>query len=125
MTFDLISGLHMQIQTWHPPLRLCTHAPPPGFKSQQEKGERWRPPPGFKGEGQKAAPPPGFKGEELGQGDSTTLPAGSKRQVTESELEEPPAKAVKTGKYKKSYFMSRELRKGSSRHSSNYYVREI
>ena len=24
MTFDLISGLHMQIQTWHPP--LCTHA---------------------------------------------------------------------------------------------------
>ena len=23
MTFDLISGLHMQIQTWHPPLRLC------------------------------------------------------------------------------------------------------
>ena len=23
---DLISGLHMQIQTWHPPLRLCTHA---------------------------------------------------------------------------------------------------
>ena len=26
MTFDLISGLHMQIQTWHPPLRLCTHA---------------------------------------------------------------------------------------------------
>ena len=26
MTFDLISGLHMQIQTWHPPLRLCLHA---------------------------------------------------------------------------------------------------
>ena len=26
MTFDLISGLHMQIQTWHPPLRLCIHA---------------------------------------------------------------------------------------------------
>ena len=26
MTFDLIFGLHMQIQTWHPPLRLCTHA---------------------------------------------------------------------------------------------------
>ena len=26
MTFDLISGLHMQIQTWHPPLRLCKHA---------------------------------------------------------------------------------------------------
>ena len=26
MTFDLISGLPMQIQTWHPPLRLCTHA---------------------------------------------------------------------------------------------------
>ena len=26
MTFDLISGLHMQIQTWHPPLRHCTHA---------------------------------------------------------------------------------------------------
>ena len=26
MTFDLISGLHMQIQTWHPPLWLCTHA---------------------------------------------------------------------------------------------------
>ena len=25
MTFDLISGLHMQIQTWHPPLWLCTH----------------------------------------------------------------------------------------------------
>ena len=25
MTFDLISGLYMQIQTWHPPLRLCTH----------------------------------------------------------------------------------------------------
>ena len=25
MTFDLISGLHMQIQTWHPPLRLCIH----------------------------------------------------------------------------------------------------
>ena len=24
--FDLISGLHMQIQTWHPPLRLCIHA---------------------------------------------------------------------------------------------------
>ena len=22
----LISGLHMQIQTWHPPLWLCTHA---------------------------------------------------------------------------------------------------
>ena len=26
MTFDLISGLHMQIQAWHPPLWLCTHA---------------------------------------------------------------------------------------------------
>ena len=26
MTFDLISGLHMQILTWHPPLWLCTHA---------------------------------------------------------------------------------------------------
>ena len=26
MTFDLISGLHMQIQTWNPPLRLCIHA---------------------------------------------------------------------------------------------------
>ena len=26
MTFDLISCLHMQIQTWHPPLWLCTHA---------------------------------------------------------------------------------------------------
>ena len=26
LTFDLISGLHMQIQTWHPPLWLCTHA---------------------------------------------------------------------------------------------------
>ena len=26
MTFDLISRLHMQIQTWHPPLRLCRHA---------------------------------------------------------------------------------------------------
>ena len=26
MTFDLISGLHMQIQTWHLPLRLCKHA---------------------------------------------------------------------------------------------------
>ena len=26
MTFDLISGLRMQIQTWHPPLWLCTHA---------------------------------------------------------------------------------------------------
>ena len=26
MSFDLISGLHMQIQTWHPPLRLCIHA---------------------------------------------------------------------------------------------------
>ena len=26
MTFDLIYGLHMQIQTWHPPLRLCIHA---------------------------------------------------------------------------------------------------
>ena len=26
MTFDLISGLHMQIQTWHPPVWLCTHA---------------------------------------------------------------------------------------------------
>ena len=26
MTFDLISGLHMRIQTWHPPLRLCIHA---------------------------------------------------------------------------------------------------
>ena len=26
MTFDLISGLHLQIQTWHPPLRLCIHA---------------------------------------------------------------------------------------------------
>ena len=26
MTFDLVSGLHMQIQTWHPPLRLCIHA---------------------------------------------------------------------------------------------------
>ena len=26
MTFDLLSGLHMQIQTWHPPLRLCINA---------------------------------------------------------------------------------------------------
>ena len=26
MIFDLISGLHMHIQTWHPPLWLCTHA---------------------------------------------------------------------------------------------------
>ena len=26
MTFDLISGLHTQIQTWHPPIWLCTHA---------------------------------------------------------------------------------------------------
>ena len=26
MTFDLISGLLLQIQTWHPPLRLCIHA---------------------------------------------------------------------------------------------------
>ena len=26
MTFDLISGLHMQIQTWHPSLWLCAHA---------------------------------------------------------------------------------------------------
>ena len=26
MTFDLISGHPMQIQTWHPPLWLCTHA---------------------------------------------------------------------------------------------------
>ena len=26
MNFDLISRLHMQIQTWHPPLRLCRHA---------------------------------------------------------------------------------------------------
>ena len=26
MTFDLISGIYMQIQTWHPPLRLCIHA---------------------------------------------------------------------------------------------------
>ena len=26
MTFDLIFGLHMQFQTWHPPLWLCTHA---------------------------------------------------------------------------------------------------
>ena len=26
MTFDLISGLNMQIRTWHPPLWLCTHA---------------------------------------------------------------------------------------------------
>ena len=26
MNFDPISGLHMQIQTWHPPLWLCTHA---------------------------------------------------------------------------------------------------
>ena len=26
MTFDLISGLHVQIQTWHPSLRLCIHA---------------------------------------------------------------------------------------------------
>ena len=26
MTFDLISGLQMQIQTWHPPLRLCIQA---------------------------------------------------------------------------------------------------
>ena len=25
MTFDLISGLHMQIQTWNPPLWICTH----------------------------------------------------------------------------------------------------
>ena len=24
--YDLISGLHMQIQTWHSPLRLCIHA---------------------------------------------------------------------------------------------------
>ena len=23
---DLISGLHMQIQTWHPPFRLCIRA---------------------------------------------------------------------------------------------------
>ena len=26
MTFDLISGFHMQIQTLHLPLRLCIHA---------------------------------------------------------------------------------------------------
>ena len=26
MTFELISGLHMQIQTWHLSLWLCTHA---------------------------------------------------------------------------------------------------
>ena len=26
MTFDLIFGLHMQVQTWHPSLWLCTHA---------------------------------------------------------------------------------------------------
>ena len=26
MTFDLISDLPMQIQTWHPPIWLCTHA---------------------------------------------------------------------------------------------------
>ena len=26
MTFDLISGLHMQIQSWHPPLWWCIHA---------------------------------------------------------------------------------------------------
>ena len=26
MTFDLISDLHMQIQTWHSPIRLCIHA---------------------------------------------------------------------------------------------------
>ena len=26
MTFDLISGFHMQIQTWYPPVRLCIHA---------------------------------------------------------------------------------------------------
>ena len=26
MTFDLSSGLHMQIQTWHLPLWLCKHA---------------------------------------------------------------------------------------------------
>ena len=26
MTFDLISGLHMQILTWHPPLWFYTHA---------------------------------------------------------------------------------------------------
>ena len=26
MTFDLFSGLHMQIQTWHLPLWLCTNA---------------------------------------------------------------------------------------------------
>ena len=26
MTFDLFFGLHMQFQTWHPPLWLCTHA---------------------------------------------------------------------------------------------------
>ena len=26
MTFDLISGLHMQIQTWYPPLIRCIHA---------------------------------------------------------------------------------------------------
>ena len=47
----------------------------------------------------------------MGQGDSTALPAGSKRQVTESELEqeEPPAKAVKTGKYKKSYFICKYI----------------
>ena len=44
----------------------------------------------------------------MGQGDSTALPAGSKRQVTESELEEPPAKAVKTGIYKKPYIYNRE-----------------
>ena len=26
MTFDLIFGIPMQIQTWHPPPRLCMHA---------------------------------------------------------------------------------------------------
>ena len=26
MTFDLIYGLHMLIQTWHPPLWSCAHA---------------------------------------------------------------------------------------------------
>ena len=26
MTFDLISGLHIQIQIWHPPLWPSTHA---------------------------------------------------------------------------------------------------
>ena len=26
MTFDLISGLHIQIETWHPSLWLRTHA---------------------------------------------------------------------------------------------------